>query len=64
MLKKKYITAEEIVVAMLSQITKKQWFGHVPAEGTCPAAAKSPVTYVCSSNFEFLTIQDVISSEL
>lgn len=49
---------------MLSQITKKQWFGHVPAEGTCPTAAKIRVTYVCSSSFQFLNIQDVISSEL
>lgn len=49
---------------MLSQITKKQCFGHVPAEGICPSCAKSPVMYLCSSNFEFLNLWDVITSEL
>lgn len=54
---------------MLSQIAKQkkikgQWFGHVPGEETCPAAAKIPVTYVRSSNFGFFNIQDGISSEL
>lgn len=49
---------------MLSQITEKKWFGHVPAEGTCSTVAQVPVTYVRSSSSEFLNIQDVINSEL
>lgn len=31
-----------------TQWLRKQWFGHVPSEGTHPAAAKIPVTCVCS----------------
>lgn len=49
---------------MLSQITKKRWFGHVPVEGTCPTVAQIPVTSVRPSSSEFLNIQDVINSEL